>query len=252
MVSAGGAAMVPEGWPMAVSRCWFRHASHRPSRTASQLRAVHHGDRRLQQSRGAPCSLEAARALSEVKGQVFMEVVEVRVMVKRMFMAMVVVASVIPTAGQSNLPIQGVWRAVEMTITESPDSRLDPFAAFAAGTHTRLQPGLMIFTGRHYSRTTDTAAESRPTTPYKIPGKPTVEELQAEWGPFVANAGTYEVVGTTLTLHAIVAKNPRAQSANNITRLTLKLDGNYLWLTPVENEAGKIPNPVTSKFVRVE
>jgi hypothetical protein len=187
-----------------------------------------------------------------VKGEVFMELWRCVVMVKGLLTAVVVLAAVIPTAAQSDLSIQGVWRAVEMTITESPDGRLDPFAAFSAGTHTRSQPGLMIFTGRHYSRTTDTAAQSRPTTPYKIPGKPTVEELQAEWGPFVANAGTYEIVGTTLTLHAIVAKNPRAQSANNITRLTLKLDGNYLWLTPVENEAGKIPNPVTSKFVRVE
>jgi hypothetical protein len=173
-------------------------------------------------------------------------------MVKRMLMVMVVLTAAMPTAAQSNQSIQGVWRVVEMTITESPEGRQDPFGAFSAGTHTRSQPGLMIFTGRHYSRTTDTAAQSRPTTPYRVPGKPTVEELQAEWGPFVANAGTYEVVGTTLTLRAIVAKNPRAQSANNITRLTVKLDGNNLWLTPVDNEAGRIPNPVTSKFVRVE
>jgi hypothetical protein len=172
--------------------------------------------------------------------------------VKRILMVMVVLALAIPTAAQSKQSIQGVWRVVEITVTESPDGRQDPYGAFSAGTHTRSQPGLMIFTVRHYSRTTDTAAQPRPTTAYKVPGKPTVEELQAEWGPFVANAGTYEVVGTTLTLRAIVAKTPRAQSRDNITRLTLKLDGNNLWLTPVENEAGKIPNPVTSKFVRVE
>ena len=40
-----------------------------------------------------------------------------------------------------------------------------------------------------------------------------------------------------LTLHAIVAKNPRAQRESNFTRLTLRLDGNTLWLTPVETEA---------------
>jgi hypothetical protein len=171
---------------------------------------------------------------------------------KQMLTLIVLVAVVMPMSAQSKQSIQGVWRVVEITITDSPAGRQDPFGAFPVGTHTSFQPELMIFTGRHYSRTTDTAAQPRPTTPYKIPGKPTLEELQAEWGPFVANAGTYEIVGTTLTLRAIVAKNPRAQSEKNFTRLTVKLDGNNLWLTPVDTEAGKIPNPVTSKYVRIE
>ena len=168
-----------------------------------------------------------------------------------------------PAAGQSKLSIQGVWRPVELIVTASmapadddaggrAANRKDPFGAFPKGTHTSLQPGLVIFTGRYYSRTTDTAARPRPTTGFKIPGMPALEELQARWGPFAANAGTYEVSGTTLTLRAVVAKDPRAQSEKNFTRLTVKLDGNNLWLTPVENEAGQIPNPVTSKFVRVE
>ena len=173
-------------------------------------------------------------------------------MVKRVLPLIVLVAIVMPMSAQYTQPIQGVWRVVEITITDSPAGRRDPFGAFPAGTHTNFQPELVIFTGRHYSRTTDTAAKPRPTTPYKTPGKPTLEELQAEWGPFVANAGTYEVSWTTVTLHAIVAKSPRAQAEKNFTKLTFKLDGNNLWLTPVETEAGQIPNPVVSKYVRVE
>jgi hypothetical protein len=173
-------------------------------------------------------------------------------MAKQMLTLIALVAVVMPMSAQPKQSIQGVWRVIERTITDSPAGRRDPFGAFATGTHTNLQPELMIFTARYYSRTTDTAAHPRPTTPYKAPGKPTLEELRAEWGPFVANAGTYEVLETTLTLHAIVAKNPRAQSGKNFTRLSIKLDGNNLWLTPVENEAGQIPNPVTSKYVRVE
>lgn len=173
-------------------------------------------------------------------------------MAKRLLTLILLAAVVLPMSAQSKPSIQGVWRAVEVTVTESPAGRRDPFGAFPAGTHTRFQPSLMIFTSRHYSRTTDTAAEPRPTAPYKTPGKPTVEELQAEWGPFAANAGTYEVSGTIVTLHAIVAKNPRAQSAKNFTRLTFKLDRNTLWLTPMETETGPIPNPVTSKYERVE
>jgi hypothetical protein len=71
-------------------------------------------------------------------------------------------------------------------------------------------------------------------------------------GSFVANAGTYEVSGTILTLRAVVTKDPRAQGEKNFTRLTVKIEGNSLWMTPAENEAGPIPNPVTVKFVRVE
>jgi hypothetical protein len=157
-----------------------------------------------------------------------------------------------PTANQSVTSIQGVWRVVERTIPASTADRRDPFGAFSKGTHTDLQPELMIFTAKHYSRTTDTAAQPRPTTGYKVPGKPTLEELQAEWGPFAANAGTYEISGTTLTLRAIVAKSPSAQADKNFMRLSIKLDGNNLWLTPVDSESGKIAAPVTSKYLRVE
>lgn len=173
-------------------------------------------------------------------------------MLKQSVTFILILAFVGPLASQPQPSIQGVWRESERTIPASVAGRQDPFGAFPAGTHTSLQPTLVIFTDRHYSRTSDTAAQPRPTTGYKTPGKPTLEELQAEWGPFAANAGTYEVSGTTLTLHAIVAKNPRAQREKNFTRLTVTLDGNNLWLTPMETEAGTIAAPVTSKYVRVE
>ena len=59
---------------------------------------------------------------------------------------------------QSPGSIQGVWRPVSRTIpaTMNPGDRSDPFAHVPVGTQTNLQPGLMIFTARHYSRMTDT------------------------------------------------------------------------------------------------
>jgi len=52
-----------------------------------------------------------------------------------------------PTASQSVTSIQGVWRVVERTIPASTADRRDPFGAFfSKGTHTDLQPELMIFT----------------------------------------------------------------------------------------------------------
>jgi hypothetical protein len=184
-------------------------------------------------------------------------------MTKATLMLALLMALVLPMEGQPKPSIQGVWRFVELTVPASTAptnrdiragsaNRRDPFGAFSKGTFTTVQPGLAIFTAKHYSRTTDTAAEPRLTAGETIPGKPTMEELQARWGPFAANAGAYELSGTVLTLHAMVAKDPRAQNKQNFTRITVKLDGNNLWLTPIDTEAGQIPNPVTSKYIRIK
>ena len=47
-------------------------------------------------------------------------------------------------------------------------------------------------------------------------------------GPFQANAGTYELSGSTLTLRLIVSKNPNDQRENNFARPSVKMDGNRL------------------------
>jgi hypothetical protein len=159
----------------------------------------------------------------------------------------VVNATVLGQTKPSTPSMQGVWRAVEITVT-NPNP---PPNSLPKGTHTNVQPYLLIFTGKHYSETADVAAEPRPTTPVKEQGKPTLEELQSRWGPFVANAGTYEVSGETLTRHVVVAKNPALQE-KVVIRDTIKLDGKNLWLTAVEGARGKVENPTTVKYVRVE
>ena len=158
------------------------------------------------------------------------------------------------TSGQSPPSIQGVWRPVARTIpsTTAPGDRSDPFAHVPAGTQTSLQPGLLIFTAGHYSRVTDTAVQPRPTAAEAVPGKPTLAELQARWGPFQANAGTYTLEGSTLTLRPLVAKNPGDQREGSFARISVKLEATRLWLTPVENPAGRIAAGVTSEYVRVE
>jgi hypothetical protein len=163
-------------------------------------------------------------------------------------------ALAVPMAGQSQPSIRGVWRNTERTIPASttPGDRVDPFGHIAVGTQTAVQPGLLIFTSKHYSRTTDTAVEPRPTSSEAVPGKPTVEELQARWGPFQANAGTYELSRNILTLRIVVSKSPSDQGEGSFARLRVKLDGNNLWLTPFENNTGPIVAGVTSKYVRVE
>ena len=172
----------------------------------------------------------------------------------RMSTFILLVALVVPMSGQSPPSIQGVWRNTERVIpaTTNPGDRVDPFGHVPVGTQKDVQPGLMILTKGYYSRTTDTGVQPRPKGGYAVPGKPTVEELQARWGPFAANAGTYELSGDTLTLRGFVAKEPAAQGPERFARLRVKLEGNILSLTPIENDAGRIVAGVTSRFVRVE
>ena len=170
-------------------------------------------------------------------------------------MAVVVLSSVaLSSAGQAPASIQGVWRNVERVIPASsnPGERVDPFAHVPVGTQSAVQPGLLIITRQHYSRTTDTAVQPRPKDGYAMPARPTVEELQARWGPFAANAGTYELSGDTLTLHAFVSKEPRDQTPGGFARLRVTLEGNRLSLTPIANSNGPIAAGVTSRYVRVE
>jgi hypothetical protein len=165
---------------------------------------------------------------------------------------LIVVAAVLTVSGvvglaQPKPTIQGVWRKTEVTVTNPTPAP----GAFTKGTHADVQPGLVIFTAKHYSIVNDLAAKARSTAPLKVPGKPTVEELQAAWGPFQANSGTYEMAGTTLTVRPLVAKAPSVQGG--LTRYTMKLDGNNLWLTQIENSSNpKLANQATIKYTRVE
>ena len=69
------------------------------------------------------------------------------------------------------------------------------------------RPNLTIITARHYSRVEDQSERPRP-----IPADVTkagADELRALWGPFVGEAGTYEVTADKLlTMRPIAAKNP--------------------------------------------
>jgi hypothetical protein len=93
--------------------------------------------------------------------------------------------------------IQGVWRVVEATIT-GPGARTIAFAD---------RPNLTIITARHYSRVEVQADGPRPIL--ADVGKASADELRAAWGPFVSEAGTYEVTpGGLITMRPIASKNP--------------------------------------------
>jgi hypothetical protein len=153
-----------------------------------------------------------------------------------------VLVSVGPVAAQSKQgPIEGAWQTVEVTLT-GPEAR----------TITIPEPraNLMIATSRHYSRVEVQAEKPRPMQPE--PAKATADELRAVWGPFVGEAGTYEVKGNLITMRPIAAKNPAAMVPGAFITYSFKLEGDTIWVTQQRNQNGPFANPVTIKAVRIE
>jgi hypothetical protein len=138
-------------------------------------------------------------------------------------------------------PLQGVWQTVELTIT-GPGAR----------TITLPEPlaNLTIFSGKHYTRVEVQTDKPRPNL--AAPATATADELRATWGPFVAEAGTFEVVDNTITMRPIASKNPAIMGPGVVLTYSFKLDGKTLWVTQVRNQTGPFPNPYTAKLVRVE
>ena len=140
---------------------------------------------------------------------------------------------------QSGPTLRGAWRVVSVTTT-GPN----------AATISSPQPGLYIFTARHYSFNRVTSAKAR--AQLKDPAKVTEAEALAIFGPFQGQAGTYEVAGTNLTVRPLTAKNPEVMASGAFTTYSLKLDGNTLTLTNRTNNAGPITNPATLTLTRIE
>jgi len=149
------------------------------------------------------------------------------------------VVATIGTAGQSKPSVQGAWKTVAITVT-GPSAR----------TLSSLQPNLTVLSARHYARVEVQSDGPRPLLPDIT--NATADQLRAVWGPFVAEAGTYEFTGDTLTVHPIAAKNPAAMVSGAVIVYASTLEGSTLTLTQQRNQSGPFPNPVTFKLMRVE
>jgi hypothetical protein len=138
-------------------------------------------------------------------------------------------------------PVEGVWQTVEVTIT-GPGARTIAIP--------EPRPNLLIATARHYSRVEVQAEKPRPILPDAATA--TADELRAVWGPFVGEAGTYEVAGNVITMRPIAAKNPAAMVPGAFITYTFKRDGDTIWVTQQRNQNGPFANPFTLKAVRIE
>lgn len=144
-------------------------------------------------------------------------------------------------ADEKSPSLQGVWQAVEISI---------PGPAKRTITIPEPRPNLVMFTARHFSRVQVEAEGPRPAIADAT--KASAEELRAAWGPFYAEAGTYEVSGNVITMRPLAAKNPGAMAPGAYTTWSVTVESNTLSATAERNQDGPVANPPTIKLVRVE
>ncbi len=147
--------------------------------------------------------------------------------------------SVTPSAQEPKAALQGVWRTVEVVVPGAPARTYRPEATLA------------IFHGRHYSRVEVHTEGPRPLLADQAGAS--ADQLRAVWGPFVAEAGTFDVSGNnTITMQASVAKNPAVMQPGAQSVCNYRREGDLLILTQLRTPAGPSPNPVTITLARVE
>jgi hypothetical protein len=135
--------------------------------------------------------------------------------------------------------LQGAWKVTEFSTSISSASKIT----------TTAQPGIFIFTKKHYSIMFLSIDKPRSEVPLK---NPTDAQKVAAWEPLSANSGSYEITGTTLTTHPMIAKNPAVMKPGAFVTYDFKIQRNTLLLTPKESNTAPGSNPPTFKFLRLE
>jgi len=129
---------------------------------------------------------------------------------------MVLCATAVSAQSSTKKPIEGAWKVIEIVVTGHNASNIP-----------NPQPGLILFTQKHYS--VMWVPGNQPRSLFKGEG-PTDQEKIAAYDSFVANSGTYELAGTTLTFHPMVSRSPNFM-AGGVSKSEVRIEGTTLWLT---------------------
>jgi len=131
-------------------------------------------------------------------------------------------------AQQPAAAILGSWRVVEVS-------------GAAEGANAHPQPGLFIFTGKHYSIMRVTGTTPRPK--YASNNVATGPEKIASYDGLFAQSGTYEISGSTIITRPLVAKAEFPMTGPP-AKAQIKVEGDTLWWTFASGQ--------TIKLTRVE
>jgi hypothetical protein len=141
-------------------------------------------------------------------------------------------------AGAQSTPLTGVWRVIEETTT-GPGGK----------TITSPPPGILIFTEKYFSLVRIDGETPRPD----LTTSSTDADHLAALDRLLAQSGTYEISGTTLIRHRIVAGVPNNMHPGDRNTASFKLEGKTLVITQLNNAKGQpLANPTTTKYTRVE
>jgi hypothetical protein len=141
-------------------------------------------------------------------------------------LSIVIVAALIAVGAvaQEHRPsIEGVWKIAELASRE-------PGAKWEVRAAPRLSQ--YMFTNKHYSYMYVPGADPRPLFGGD-PNKPTDAEKASAYNTLVAATGTYILSGRTLTLKAIVHKNPNEMVGEPLS-YAIELDGDTLRMVTVD------------------
>jgi len=152
-------------------------------------------------------------------------------------LTMVVAGIFLAGAVQAQSTLQGVWQIEEVTVVGGANE----------GTYTNPQPSLYIFTEQHYSTLIVLGDSPRQL----FSDETTDEETLAAFDNFIANAGTYQVAGSTLTVLASVAKVPGAMTGEAFT-YEYSLDGDSLTLVLAGAAWASGDTEITYRLSRLE
>jgi hypothetical protein len=102
------------------------------------------------------------------------------------------------------------------------------------------QPSLYIFANKYYSTMYVSGDKPRPLMANDA-NRDTItdEEMRSIFLPFIANAGTYELSGTKLTTHPIVALWPNFMAGGSAT-YEFKIEGDTMWLTQTYDSGARL------------
>ena len=121
------------------------------------------------------------------------------------------------SATKAGSPIQGVWRVAEYTTTggANPSTVANPAS-------------LYIFTATHYSMMRAVTPEGAERTQFKAVD-PVNEEKIGAYDSFMGNSGTYELIGTTMTIRPVISKHPNYMGGG-YDSYEIRSEGDTLWM----------------------
>ena len=132
--------------------------------------------------------------------------------------------------GQMKNPLVGAWKVTEIANPNSPPL-------------TNPQPGLYVFTEKHYSAVRLNGTKPLPSYPSNDAA--TDAEKVASFNTLYVNAGGYAVSGNMLTLSPMVAKSAFAMGPDRTVQYEFTVKGDTLTLVQKPNGPGL-------KLVRLE